>query len=239
MEPVSLTTDLWQLPFPVGHVYALRGPDGYTLVDTGLPGSAPAILHALATLGGAPEDLRQIVLTHSHIDHMGSAAVLVAATGARVLAGAADAPVIDGTSIEQPPCFSETERVLHERIMADVAPNGAREPQRLHVDRKLSGGDTLDGLNEPALVVHVPGHTEGSVALQLPGSNVLLTGDTIATVEGRAILGPFNVGPERAVASFHRLTALEPDVLCVGHGDPVVGGATALLRQAAPERDWR
>lgn len=239
MKPVSLTTDLWQLPFPVGHVYVLRGLDGYTLIDTGLPGSAPAILDALAALGGAPEDLRQIVLTHSHVDHMGSAADLVAATGARVLAGAADAPVIDGTADEPPPRYSETERVLHEQIMADVAANGGVELQRVPVDGELNDGDTVDGLNQPVVVVHTPGHTEGSIALQLPDSSALLTGDTIATAEGRVLLGPFNVEPERAVASFHRLAALEPDILCVSHGEPVVGGATALLRKAIPERDWR
>ncbi len=92
---------VWQLPFPVGHVHVVALPDGgYAAVDTAVPGSAPAILDALARLGARPHDLRQIVLTHSHIDHMGSAADLVEATGARVLAGAADAPVIRGTAPE-------------------------------------------------------------------------------------------------------------------------------------------
>jgi glyoxylase-like metal-dependent hydrolase (beta-lactamase superfamily II) len=87
-------------------------------------------------------DLREIVLTHAHRDHAGSAAALAAATGARVLAGAADADAVRG--------------------LAAVPP--------ARVDRELADGDRLEWGGEGAGVLHVPGHTPGSIALYLPSA---------------------------------------------------------------------
>ncbi|WP_407286146.1 MBL fold metallo-hydrolase [Streptomyces sp. BP-8] len=242
ITPARITTSVWQLPFPVGHVYAIALPDdGYALVDTGLPGSAPAILDALARIGGRPERLRQIVLTHSHLDHMGSAADLVAATGARVLAGALDAPYIRGTAPEPVPAFTATERTLYEGIMADLAAAGVPPLRPTAVDVELHDGDTLDGWPEPVRVLHVPGHTPGAIALHLPGSRLLFPGDVIGTGPdgGHAVLGPGNVEREAAIAAFRRLAALDDvDTVCVAHGEPIRTGAREVLAAARPEEDW-
>ncbi|MFJ6211737.1 MBL fold metallo-hydrolase [Streptomyces sp. NPDC092296] len=239
MELLRITPTVHQLPLPVGHVHLVRLPDGFAVVDTGFPGSAPAILAALARLGGRPQQLRQIVLTHSHLDHMGSAADLVAATGARVLAGALDAPVISAAAPEPEPVYTPAERALHQQVMAGFADADTPPLRHLTVDVELHDGDTLDGWGEPVHVLHVPGHTPGGIALHLPtGGGVLFPGDLIATAEHRAILGPINVDRAAAIASFRRLAALEPDTLCVPHGDPILRGAGPVLRAATPEQDW-
>ncbi|GAA4185841.1 MBL fold metallo-hydrolase [Streptosporangium oxazolinicum] len=238
MRPIQIAPGVWQVPFPVGHVYIVRLSDGYALIDTGVPGSAPAILDALARLGGHPRDLRQIVLTHSHLDHMGSAADLVAATGADVLAGAADAPFIRGTLPEPEPAFTTSERVFYEQIAAGLAEANLPPLLNVGVDVELDDGDTLGGWAEPVRVLHVPGHTPGSIALHLPHSGVLFPGDLIAVMEGQVILGPFNVVREEAVASFTRLAELNVETLCVPHGEPVAEGAGVLLKGATPEKDW-
>ncbi|WP_116210280.1 MBL fold metallo-hydrolase [Streptomyces olivoreticuli] len=238
MELIQITPAVWQLSFPVGHVHLVRLPDGYALIDTGVPGSAPAILDALEQLGSRPQDVRQIVLTHFHVDHMGSAADLVAATGARVLAGALDAPFIRGTTPEPEPVFTASERTLHEQITAGFADANMPPVKHVPVDIELRDGDTLDGWAEPVRVLHVPGHTPGGVALHLTSSGVLFPGDIVATAEGRAILGPFNVDRKEAIASFRRLAALEVETVCVPHGRPLVRDGGAVLRSAAPEGDW-
>ncbi|RII08746.1 putative metallo-hydrolase YflN [Streptomyces sp. YIM 130001] len=238
MNLIQITSAVWQLPFPVGHVHVVRLPDGFALIDTGMPGCAPAVLDALTQLGGRAQDLRQIVLTHPHIDHMGSAADLVEATGALVLAGAADAPVVRGTAPESPAVHTASERALHEQVMAGFSEADVQPPPRVRVDRELHDGDTIDGWGEPVHVLHVPGHTPGSIALHLASSGVLFPGDNIATADGRAILGPFNVDREGAVASFRRLASLDVDALCVPHGEPVHSGAREVLRAATPENDW-
>ncbi|MGA4881063.1 MBL fold metallo-hydrolase [Streptomyces lydicamycinicus] len=238
----EITPTVWQLAFPVGHVYLVALPDdGYAAVDTGVPGSAPAVLDALARLGGRPEQLRQIVLTHSHIDHMGSAADLVAATGAQVLAGAPDAPYIRGSVTEPAPVLSPAERSLFERVMADFAAAGVPPLRPVEVDVELHDGDTLDGWPEPVRVLHVPGHTPGGIALHLPESRVLFPGDIIGTTPDgtRAVLGPGNVAREEAIASFRRLAALDAvDTVCVPHGVPLRTGTRDILAAATPETDW-
>jgi glyoxylase-like metal-dependent hydrolase (beta-lactamase superfamily II) len=238
MDLTQVTPTVWQLAFPVGHVHFVRLPDGYALIDSAVPGSAPTILDALAWLGGRSRDLRQIVLTHSHIDHMGSAADLVEATGARVLAGAVDAPTIRGTAPELPPVYTAPERALHEQIMAGLSQANLRPLRHVPVDVELHDGDTIDGWGEPIHVLHVPGHTPGGIALHLSSSSVLFPGDIVATAQGRAILGPFNVDRSQAVASFRRLAAMEVETLCVPHGEPVLKGAGQALRAATPANDW-
>lgn len=238
---IRITPTVCQLPFPVGHVYLVALPDdGYAVVDTGVPGSAPAVLDALARLGGRPEQLRQIVLTHSHVDHMGSAADLVAATGARVLAGALDAPYIRGAVPEPPPVLTAGERPLYERIVAGFATAEVPPLRHVEVDVALHDGDVLGGWPEPVQVLHVPGHTPGGIALYLPESRLLFPGDIIgAGPDGdRAVLGPFNVAREVAIASFRRLAALDVDTVCVPHGGPIRTGARGVLAAATPERDW-
>jgi glyoxylase-like metal-dependent hydrolase (beta-lactamase superfamily II) len=188
------------------------------VVDTGPLGSEGAILAALAQLDDSAS-LRQVVLTHSHKDHAGSARALAEATGATVLAGARDAPVIAGISDEPAPVITTEERPFYDRI-APLIPSS--HPVR--VDRVLREGDDL-GWDRPTEVIEVPGHTPGSIAIHLPDERVLLTGDNVASLGGRAILGPFNVVRQDAIASFRRLAEMDVDIACFGHGDPIVGNA--------------
>ncbi|TVL90840.1 MBL fold metallo-hydrolase [Streptomyces sp. SAJ15] len=226
MKITQVTDAVWMLNFGVGQAYAIRLPEGFALVDAGWAGHERRILDALAGLGAGPRDLRDIVITHCHKDHYGSAAALAAATGARVLAGAADAPVIDGSAPLPEPKLADWEVPLYEAHSPQVPP---APPVR--VDRELTDGDTLDW-GEQARVIHVPGHTYGSIALHLPASGVLFTGDTIANVQ-YLMPGVFNVEPERMAAAFRTQAALDVETACFGHGDPITSGAGAALRAAA------
>jgi len=102
------------------------------------------------------------------------------------------------------------------------------------VDHEVTGGDMLD-IAGGALVVAAPGHTDGSLALFLQGPRVLFTGDTVAEHDGVVMRGVFNLDGERTAASFRGLAELDADVVCFGHGRPVVGGGRDVLRAAAAQ----
>ena len=125
------------------------------------------------------------------------------------------------------PVFEDWEIPIHERVSAglpDAAPP-VSAPQDLHDGDALDFGDGAD-------VLCIPGHTAGSIAIHLPRHGVLFTGDTIAHV-GTVMLGTFNQDRAQTVASFKRLAALDVDIACFGHGEPVTAGAGDRIRATA------
>ncbi|WP_210637835.1 MBL fold metallo-hydrolase [Streptomyces sp. GESEQ-13] len=229
MDVVELLPRLVMLRFPVGQAYVWRdGPDALTLIDAGPAGSGTRIVEAVTSLGTRPEAVRRIVVTHFHEDHAGGAAEVAALTGAEVLAHRLDAPHVRGDVPGPPPMLEDWERPLHRRALSLLPPDEPERPSRI---TELSDGDVLD-IGGGAQVLHVPGHTRGSIALHLPEDGVLFTGDTVAAspTDGVPIPGVFNLDSGQLMASCARLAGLDPEVACFGHGDPVLENAGAGLR---------
>ncbi|MEV5547298.1 MBL fold metallo-hydrolase [Streptomyces sp. NPDC052309] len=230
MDVIELLPRLRLLRFPVGQAYLWRDGDELTLIDAGPAGSGAGITEAAEALGR----IRRVVLTHFHEDHAGGAGEVAALTGAEVLAHALEAPVVRGEVPGPPPVFEDWERPLHAEAVRRLPRGGFERPARV---TEVSGGDVLD-FGGGARVVHVPGHTDGSVALHLPRHGVLFTGDTVAAspVDGSVMPGVFNTDRDRTVASFRHLAGLDTEVACFGHGDPVTARAGEVLRKAAGTR---
>jgi glyoxylase-like metal-dependent hydrolase (beta-lactamase superfamily II) len=211
----------------LSQVFLCEEADRLTLIDTGLTTTEGQILAAIASIGRKPEDLAQIVVTHGHPDHTGSLDPLVARTDARVLAHALDAPIVRGERDWAPPVFdSEKEREVFERVSGRVPP---APPAR--VDRELAGGDEID-LMGGARIVHVPGHTAGSIAVYVPMRKLLFSGDTVERdLEDNVIVGVFNVDSAQTRASARKLAELDFEVACFGHGRPLDREASLAFRR--------
>ncbi len=223
MSVTRISSQLFVVGLAFGQCYLWRDGSEVTLIDSGPPGSAPAISSALAELDLPTDAVARVVLTHSHVDHSGSAAD-VRAWGAQVWVHAGDAPVVRGDVPEPRASLLPSEQALFEQTGA-VLPASPPCP----VDRVLKDRDELP-FGGGAIVVHTPGHTDGSIGVHVPLDRVLFTGDTAAEHEGALILGPFNLDRARAAESFRLLAALDTDIACFGHGTPLVGGAGEQLR---------
>lgn len=232
IEIIELRPRLHLFRFSVGQAYLWRDGDELTLVDAGTPGSGPAVVEAIEGLGLRARDVRRVVLTHFHSDHVGGAGEVAALTGATVLAHHLDAPMVRGEVPGPAPVLEDWEVPIFAETSKDVPKPTEQRVYAAEV-REVTDGDVLP-FGGGAHVVGAPGHTRGSIGLHLPEHCVLFTGDAIAnTPETGVLLGVFNQDAGQAVASFHRLAALDSDMACFGHGDPVRADASAVLRESA------
>lgn len=188
----------------VANVYLVVTQDGLLLVDTGMPGNARRILRFIEGLGRQPRDLRDIVLTHCDIDHVGSVAELKRRTGARVAIHELDVAVLSG---EQRPQKGGLAMVALYRLLRfrPIAP-----------DLRLRDGDTIGGLQ----VMHVAGHTAGSIAL-LRNDGVVFSGDALLSDTHGNVLPPdprLALDPAQALLSAEMIRARRAGLLLAGHG---------------------
>jgi glyoxylase-like metal-dependent hydrolase (beta-lactamase superfamily II) len=220
-----------QVPVLGAYVWLLLG-DQVTLVDTGTRGSGRAIGRALERRGRRLADLEAVVLTHYHPDHTGALPELLRLGACpRVAIHATEAPFLAAPAALPNPFRSPLLRALAQPLWPLAR---LRRPCPVHVP--LADGDPLPGRPD-ARVLHLPGHTPGSIAVHLPAHGVVLAGDALERRRGR--LGPpsrqFTEDPAAAWASIQRLATVEFDTLCLSHFPPLPRGAAAAVRALAEQ----
>jgi len=211
-----------------GYVNAFVVADeSVTLVDSGTPKKKAKLERAVAEVGkGRP--LRDIVVTHHHMDHVGSLAD-VARESVTVWAHPLDAGVIKGTDRPKPAPRNALER-LGVGVANRLVPNA--KPAR--VDRELSDGEHIP-VAGGLIAYHTPGHTNGHVSFLLPSKRVLFVGDAAANYLGR--LGPpvgiYSEDHDAVRTSIAKIAGLDFDIACFGHGRVLKGSAAAKFRTLA------
>src|SRR5215470_1878638 len=83
------------VPMGMANAFLIEGDDGLTLIDAGFPDKEAAVLDAIRGLGRSPDQLKHLIFTHAHPDHIGSAAAIVRATGARTYMHPLDIPIAE------------------------------------------------------------------------------------------------------------------------------------------------
>jgi glyoxylase-like metal-dependent hydrolase (beta-lactamase superfamily II) len=207
------------------------GDGGLVLIDTGTRKEARAVGLAIRALGHAPEEVRGIVVTHLHRDHVGGLATVKEHTGAEVWMHPADAEAVrTGVAMRR---LEPGPGRLRTAIVKAVE----RRPEVTHagiaVEHVVSDGEELpwDGLE----ALHTPGHTAGHLALLLPrDGGVLFVGDA-ATNWGRLSWGPIYEDVADGERSLRRLAALDFEVAAFSHGSTIKSGAAARFRKRWPQ----
>ena len=230
MKAITRSDNLIQLVrMGAFNCYLVREDDGYTLVDTNLPGSAKSIVKSAEKLGAT---IKRIVITHAHSDHAKSVDALHAMLP--------DAEILWST---------RTARFLSGDMTLD-----ADEPQaklkgsfitvETEADRLLNPGDRVGSLK----VVAAPGHTPDQIALLDTRDRTIIAADAFQTRAGLTVVSTVRwLFPFPAMATWHAPTAVEtakrlhglnPSRLAVGHG-PVIENPGPRMAAAIVEAERR
>jgi len=211
------------------NVYLLTGKT-LVLIDTGMPQDGVGILQEIAALGRRPQDVSHILITHAHLDHSGSLAFLKKATGANVVAGAAEQDYIRG---DKKLWQMNREGIGGKLFKAAlfVTETFFVHYTPAHVDTACTGGEVI-GRDGGIQVIATPGHSPGSMSYYVPDKGILFTGDALSgQPEPRLPPRSGCADYRQALASVKTLAALKYEICCFGHGKPVIGGADSVIRK--------
>jgi len=213
-----------------------------TLIDTLGEKHPFMILDAVRRLGFAITDLERIFLTHAHFSHLAGLVALVAMSDAKVFVHEEEADMV---------------RLLREAERVPLLP---RRPYRAYYPFQLGcaigvgtsgiGRTRFDGFAvDPAnyldegkqprsriAVVHAPGHTRGHLAFSIEDEGVLLAGDAVVTWPYEAGgWDSFTLDRIEQRETLTKLADLAPELVGVGHGDPIAGNAKRRLQRLADQ----
>jgi hydroxyacylglutathione hydrolase len=196
---IELAPGIYQLrgEKPGSHVYLIKGDTKNILIDTGVAGKFPVLKRRLTELGLHVKDVKLIILTHEHYDHIGATAFF------------------HRTAVVAAHRLAANKLELQDEFVTLLNRDQPSKP--FWVDVWLEDGSIIDLGNYELQVIHTPGHTSGCICLYDPRAGLLFTGDTVfagGTLSEIAVGG--NVSDY--VNSVRRLSNLKIKQLYPGHG---------------------
>jgi glyoxylase-like metal-dependent hydrolase (beta-lactamase superfamily II) len=222
------------------NLYLVEDGDGVTVVDAGVPTAWQPTLDALGAVGRSSADVRAVVLTHAHFDHLGFAERARSELGVPVLVHEDDAPLTRhplqyGHERARAPYFLTQFRAFP--IVAALVRTRAFWPPPVREVRRYTDG-MLPVPGAPQ-VVPTPGHTLGHCALHFPDRDAAIAGDAVVMLDPyTAERGPKIVAraatadSERALRTLDALAETGASTVLTGHGEPWRGGAAAAVEAA-------
>jgi glyoxylase-like metal-dependent hydrolase (beta-lactamase superfamily II) len=233
---MQLAPSLHRLGEEIVCCYLVEEAGEVTLIDAGVPAYFADLTAELAAMGRTIEDIRALVLTHGHDDHYGFAERLRAQHGVPVSIHALDAALVRGQA--RNPAAGSGERRLRSLLyyVLWLMRHGGMRTKALSEVGTFDPDTTLD-VPGALRVIHMPGHTPGSVAFHAPGHDALFVGDTLVTdavinLRHGPQISPFAADPDLALASLANIEHIEAHWLLPGHGGPWTDGVDAAVAAA-------
>jgi glyoxylase-like metal-dependent hydrolase (beta-lactamase superfamily II) len=223
---------VWMLNLGIANVGLLELPEssggGLALIDSGGPGSKTKLEQQLAAKNWKLSDIKHILITHAHYDHVGDLEQIAGASGAVVWAHAKEARVIRG--LETPQMQPEHKLSLPWKIIL----RQVKPPQKGVVHRELQSDSNLETVMPGLRAVTLPGHAPGQLGYYLEKQKILFGGDVCMNILGlRPPFLAFSADLQEMRRSIRKAAQLEPNTLVIGHGQPIIGVAAGALETLA------
>lgn len=183
------------------------------LVDTGTGLNAQRLDQDLRRLGTKAEKITDVVLTHSHIDHMGGLFPILASASPRVYLHREEADRINS---------GDTEVTLADSVGAELPP--------IRIDNPLEEGQILDFGDVSLQVYHTPGHSIGSICLYIEDLSLIITGDTMFAEGSFGRVDLPTGDSSKLVHSLRRISEIDFDIALPGHMQAITEDARDSAR---------
>lgn len=220
--------------------------DEVTVVDSGYPKDRDLVDASVREIGHSLSDVAAMLLTHAHVDHIGSAEWMRQDFGVPIHCHSDEAPQARG---EREQRISEQDILIRLwrpnvlMFLLNAVGKGGLNPTHVTEVATFSDEQHLDVPGQP-VAVHTPGHTSGHVGFHLPDRGVLITGDALITVDvwnrsdrgPQVIRAPFNHDHEQAIESLRRFEELDAEAVIPGHGRPYRGSPAQAVQEARDHR---
>lgn len=213
------------------NVYIINSRDGVVVVDAGVSkGTVTSLQKNLAALGLKLDDVRHILTTHAHFDHVGGLKALhEAVPQAKIYASPYERKIVTGEAKLAYPPRSELRGVSW--LMSFML---AGQSKPVQVDGLLEEHTNLDFVLPGLKVITLPGHTLGQVGFYLPDAHLLIGGDVMMGILPRlGLTMPFraaSVDWKACIQSIRKVDALNLHTLAMGHGPALVENAAAAIK---------
>jgi glyoxylase-like metal-dependent hydrolase (beta-lactamase superfamily II) len=211
-----------------GRVYLLEDPDGLTLIDASIPPAPKAILRQIKAAGWQPSDIKRILITHAHPDHVGGVPELQKATGAEIWSSEIEKPVVQGDT-DIPRVDPAELKGLSSLIRLPPTTN-----KPCTVQRTLSDGEIMPEIQGGLQAIFTPGHAPGHLSFWHPQKRLLFCGDVLFNLFKLSLPPTFlTVDMAENKRSILKIAQLDPQILCFGHGNPITQDTAHILRTFA------
>ncbi len=225
--------------------YLVRDGADLTLIDAGYPGDLARVEASLRAIGRRPEDVRAVLLTHAHVDHLGAVNHFHERYRTPAYLDPVEVAHARRDYLEQAGPLDVAKNILRPGVLPwslRIMRVGAMKKVSVPHARPFPNDGALDLPGRPVPVA-THGHTSGHSAYYLPDIGAVVTGDALVTghgtsrVSGPQVFGPmFSHSPAGAVTALDPLEALDADLILPGHGDPLrrpIGDAVREARERA------
>jgi hydroxyacylglutathione hydrolase len=193
--------------------YLLQGSSGFVLIDSGCSPHKKDLDQALRDAGCRPGSLRLVVLTHGDFDHSGGCVLLRRQYGSSIAIHRGDAGIVEWGNM-----FSgRKKRNAIVKVLAPVM-SGFGRSDRFTPVVLLEDGDSLSEYGLDATIVHLPGHSSGSLGV-LTARGDFFCGDLLTNLK-KPVLNSIMDDISTAKASIARMRSLRPTLVYPGHGLP-------------------